>query len=102
MREPFEGINAALESVTRIAERLPEESGGSSVVRSAHNLKQTFAQREPVEPAVSNLRHTVSRLSETVRGSGRDPRPQDRLVNQLDTVIAEHLLPELRRVGFDV
>jgi hypothetical protein len=102
MKEPFEGITAALESVTRIAERLPEDSGGGSVLRSARQLKQTFVQRESIEPAVSKLQDTVSRLSESVRRSGSQPRPQDRLVNQLDTVIAEHLLPELRRVGFDV
>ena len=93
MKEPFEDIDAALDRVTSIAERVPDD-----VVRSsARQLKQTFAQRGSVEPAVTRLQKSVSRLT---ANAGREP--QERIVSQLDSVIAEQLLPELRRVGFDV
>jgi len=95
MKEPFSGIAAALDRVASIAERLPDD-----VVRSsARELKRTFAQRGSVEPAVSQLQRSVSRL---VRSAGRESVPQETIVSQLDTAIAEQLLPELRRVGFDV
>jgi hypothetical protein len=95
MKEPFSGIAAALDQVTSIAERLPDD-----VVRSsARELKQAFAQRGSVEPAVGRLQRSVSRLSQSAGpGSAR----QEKIVSQLDAVIADQLLPELRRVGFDV
>ena len=95
MKEPFEGIAAALDRVTSIAERLPDD-----VVRSsARELQQTFVQRGSVEPAVNRLQRSVSRLTQDAR---RGAVPQEKIVSQLDSVIAEQLLPELRRVGFDV
>lgn len=103
MREPFGGITAALETVTSIAERLPDQSEVRSVLRSARQLEQTFAQRESIEPAVSRLQSSVSRLTETTEREDRNTHGQHAaLVNQLDMAIAERLLPELRRVGFDV
>jgi hypothetical protein len=97
MKEPFEDIAAALDRVTSIAERLPDE-----VVRSsARELQRTFAERGSVEPAVGRLRRSVSRLSRIQPAAAR-PAPQAMVVNQLDAAIAEQLLPELRRVGFDV
>jgi hypothetical protein len=94
MKEPFEQIAAALDHVASIAERVPDD-----VVRSsARELQRTFAERGSVEPAVGRLQHSVSRLS-------RDERPragEQRIVNQLDAAIIEQLIPELRRVGFDV
>jgi len=95
MNEPFERIAAALDHVTSIAERLPDD-----VVRSsARELKRAFAQRGSVEPAVSRLRRSVSRLTDNTQPS---TAPQETIVNQLDSAIAEQLLPELRRVGFEV
>ena len=94
MKEPFEQIAAALDRVASIAERVPDD-----VVRSsARELQRTFAERGSVEPAVGRLQHSVSRLSH-----GAPPRAgEQRIVSQLDTAIAEQLIPELRRVGFDV
>ena len=92
MNEPFAGIAAALDHVSSIAERVPDD-----VVRSsARELKRTFAQHGSVEPAVSRLRRSVSRLAQDAAAQ------QEALVSQLDSAIAEQLLPELRRVGFDV
>jgi hypothetical protein len=94
MKEPFEEIAAALDQVTRIAERVPDD-----VVRSsARDLQRTFAERGSVEPAVGRLQNSLSRLShdEHRRSQGQ------KIVSQLDAAIAEQLLPELRRVGFDV
>jgi hypothetical protein len=91
MKEPFEQIAAALDQVTSIAECVPDD-----VVRSsARELKRTFAARGSVEPAVGRLQSSLSRLS-------RDEQRERKIVSQLDAVIAEQLLPELRRVGFDV
>ena len=93
MKEPFEEIAAALDRVTSIAERVPDH-----VVRiSARELRRTFAERGSVEPAVGRLRNILSRLSQEERRSR-----EQQIVSQLDAAIAEHLLPELRRVGFDV
>ena len=103
MGEPFGGITEALETVTSIAERLPNQSDVQSVLRSARQLERTFAQRESIEPAVIRLQSSVSRLSETSAPADRSAHGQHAaLVSQLDTAIAERLLPELRRVGFDV
>ena len=94
MKEPFEEIAAALDRVTSIAERVPDE-----VVRSsARELRRTFAERGSVEPAVGRLQNSLSRLS---RDEERRSQEQ-KAVSQLDAAIAEQLLPELRRVGFDV
>ena len=65
---------------------------------SARDLQRTFAERGSVEPAVGRLQNSLSRLS-----GGEQRRAAERkIVTQLDSAIAEQLLPELRRVGFDV
>ena len=93
MKEPFEQIAAALDHVASIAERVPDD-----VVRSsARELQRTFAERGSVEPAVGRLQNSLSRLSQDERRSR-----EQKIVSQLDAAIAEQLLPELRRVGFDV
>ena len=94
MKEPFEQIAAALDRVASIAERVPDD-----VVRSsARDLQRTFAERGSVEPAVGRLRNSLSRLS----GDAQRRAAERKIVTQLDSAIAEQLLPELRRVGFDV
>jgi hypothetical protein len=94
MKEPFEQIAAALDHVASIAERVPDD-----VVRSsARELQRTFAERGSVEPAVGRLRNSLSRLS----GDEQRRATEWKVVTQLDAAIAEQLLPELRRVGFDV
>jgi hypothetical protein len=94
MKEPFEQIAAALDRVTSIAERVPDD-----VVRSsARDLQRTFAERGSVEPAVGRLQNSLSRLSQDEQRRAAERK----IVTQLDAVIAEQLLPELRRVGFDV
>ena len=94
MKEPFEQIAAALDQVTSIAERVPDD-----VVRSsARELKRTFAARGSVEPAVGRLQNSLSRLSQDEQRRASEHK----IVSQLDAAIAEQLLPELRRVGFDV
>jgi hypothetical protein len=92
MKEPFEEIAAALDQVTRIAERVPDDV----VQSSARELQRTFTERGSVEPAVGRLQSSLSRLSHD------EQRREQKIVRQLDAVIAEQLLPELRRVGFDV
>jgi hypothetical protein len=92
MNELFKDIADALDRVTSIAESLPDD-----VVKvSARELQRTFAERGSVEPAVGRLQSSVSRLART-----KQPR-QEKIVSQLDAAIADQLLPELRRVGFDV
>jgi hypothetical protein len=94
MKEPFEQIAAALDRVTSIAERVPDD-----VVRSsARELQRTFAERGSVEPAVGRLQNSLSRLSQDEQRRSAEWK----VVTQLDAAIAEQLLPELRRVGFDV
>jgi len=94
MKEPFEEIAAALDHVTSIAERVPDD-----VVRSsARHLRRTFAERGSVEPAVGRLQNSLSRLSRDEQRRS----PEEKIVSQLGAAIAEQLLPELRRVGFDV
>jgi len=92
MNEPFKNIAAALDRVTSIAEHVPDDV----VKSSARELQRTFAERGLVEPAVDRLQDSVSKLSK------HEPPPHEKIVKQLDSVIAEQLLPELRRVGFDV
>jgi len=94
MKEPFEQIAAALDHVTSIAERVPDD-----VVRSsARELQRTFAARGSVEPAVGRLQSSLSRLSQDELRQAS----QHKIVSQLDAAIANQLLPELRRVGFEV
>ena len=92
MNEPFKNIAAALDRVTSIAEHVPDDV----VKSSARELQRTFVERGSVEPAVDRLQSSVSRLAKD------EEPPHGKIVRQLDAVIAEQLLPELRRVGFDV
>ena len=92
MNEPFKHIAAALDRVASIAERVPDDV----VQSSARELQRTFAERGSVEPAVDRLQSSVSRLAK------KDQPLPGQIVSQLDAVIAEQLLPELRRVGFEV
>ena len=92
MNEPFKHIAAALDRVESIAERVPDDV----VQSSARAGQRTFAERGSVEPAVDRLQSSVSRLAK------KDQPLPGQIVSQLDAVIAEQLLPELRRVGFEV
>ena len=92
MNEPFKNIAAALDQVTSIAERVPDDV----VKSSARELRRAFDERGSVEPAVGRLRSSVSRLT-----TEQQP-PREKILSQLTSAIAEQLLPELRRVGFDV
>ena len=92
MNEPFKNIAEALDRIASIAERVPDDV----VQTSARELQRTFAERGSVEPALDRLQTSVSRLA-------RASVPQrERILSQLDAAIAEQLLPELRRVGFEV
>ena len=59
MKEPFKDIAAALDRVTSIAERVPDDV----VKSSARDLQRAFAERGSVEPAVDRLQHSLSRLA---------------------------------------
>ena len=62
-----------------------------------------FARREAIEPAVSRMRNSIVMLHASRQAGARRAFEHDKvLINDLDKAIEGRLVPELRRLGFDV
>lgn len=99
----FVRIETALEALGLYAARLPANDAAAHVRRSVEELHVAFTSRAELEPAVGRVIRSLLMLETSGRsGQRRDYRRSvsglDALVNAFET----RLLPELRRVGFDV
>ena len=93
-------IDGILGRIEQLAGRLPRDPE-QDIHRSAVELRAAFDDRRAIEPALARMRESVLVLR---RGS-EDERRRDRRVSSLDDLddVVEHeLLPQLRRVGFEV
>jgi hypothetical protein len=99
----FAGVVIALAKVTTIAERLLEGDAEGHVRRSIEEFAVSFARREAIGPAVARLRNSIVMLHDCRDAGLRRTFERDKaLIQELDTAVEERLVPELRRLGFDL
>ena len=95
-------IEMLLERIERLAEELHPDPD-HHVARSAGELRAVFRARLAIEPAVARVRDGLEMLrSENHAGTRREFKRRAHAVDHLEQVMEQELLPELRRVGFDV
>lgn len=95
-------IDAALAHVAHLADELRADPDGH-VRRSIQELCAAFATRGAIEPAVARVRRSMELLMTGNHDASR--REFQRRANSLDhlgEVVEQELLPNLRRIGFDV
>jgi hypothetical protein len=101
--DTFAGVVVSLAQVVTIAERLLDGDAEGHVRRSIEEFAAVFERREAIEPAVARMRNSIVMLHESRRSGARRAFEHDKvLIEDLDKAIEERLVPELRRLGFDV
>jgi hypothetical protein len=99
----FAGVVIALAKVTTIAERLLDGDVEGHVRRSIEEFAVAFARREAIAPVVARMRNSIVMLHDSREVGLRRAFERDKaLIQGLDAAIEERLLPELRRLGFDL
>ena len=102
MQGELERIAVILVRIERLAEELRADPDGH-VRRSATELRAIFESRGAVEPAAARVRASVEMLRRNNRDeSRREFQRRAQGLDHLDHVIEDELLPQLRRLGFDV
>jgi hypothetical protein len=95
-------IEMVLARIERLAEQLPQDPD-HHVLRSANELRAAFCARLAIEPAVARVRDGLDMLrGGNHAGTRREFKRRAHGVDHLEQVMAQELLPELRRVGFNV
>lgn len=95
-------IDDVLARIERYADELAVDPDGH-VRRSAAELRAAFVERRAVEPAVARMRDSVKMLFRNNQdGSRREFHRRAPGLDHLEAVIAQELLPQLRRMSFDV
>jgi hypothetical protein len=95
-------IHSVLARIERLAEELQTDPDGH-VRRSATELRAAFDAHDAIEPAVARVRGSVNMLRSTNQhGSRREFQRRAHGVDHLEHVVEQELVPNLRRVGFEV
>jgi hypothetical protein len=95
-------IEMVLARIERLAEGLHRDPD-RHVLRSANELRAAFCARLAIEPAVARVRDGLDMLRSGDRaGTRREFKRRAHGVDHLEQVVEQELLPELRRVGFNV
>jgi hypothetical protein len=95
-------IGTVLARVERLAGELLADADGH-VHRSATELRAAFEARTAIEPAVARVRGSVHMLRRANHeGSRREFQRRSQGVDHFERVVEQELLPDLRRVGFEV
>jgi hypothetical protein len=95
-------IDLVLARIERLAEELHPDPD-RHVLRSANELRAAFCGRLAIEPAVARVRDGLDMLrSGNHAGTRREFKRRAHGVDHLEHVMERELLPELRRVGFNV
>ena len=102
MTATLANIDLVLTRIERLADELRADPDGR-VRRSARELRSVFAHRQAMEPAVARVRDCVAVLRrENQDGTRREFQRRAAGVDHLEQVVENELLPNLRRIGFDV
>ena len=102
MHEKLSDVAAILSRIAHLAGELGNDPDGH-VRRSAAELGVAFATRGAIEPAFARLQQSIDMLRHNNHvGSRRESERRAPGVDQLGDVIAQELLPDLRRLGFDL
>ena len=102
MNGKLERIELVLARIERLAEELQQDPD-RHVLRSANELRAAFCSRLAIEPAVARVRDGLDMLrGGNHAGTRRDFKRRAHGVDYLEQVMEHELLPELRRVGFNV
>lgn len=91
----LEHVETALQRLAQLADELLEMDVHGDVREAVDLLRAAFADRQQLEPAVAGVVRCVQALV------GQD-RPSHRDVDRLHSALELQVLPELRRVGFEV
>jgi hypothetical protein len=95
-------IVTVLARVECLAGELQHDADGH-VRRSASELRVAFEAHSAIEPAVARVRDSVDMLRRANRdGCRRESQRRAQGVDRFVHVVEQELLPNLRRVGFDV
>ena len=95
-------IDTVLARIERLAEELQQDPD-HHVLRSANELRAAFSSRLAIEPAVTRVRAGLHMLrGGNHAGTRREFTRRAQGVDHLEQVMEQELLPELRRVGFNV
>jgi hypothetical protein len=101
--QTFVYVDSAIERVARLAERLTEGDPDGHVRRSVEELRAAFAARAPVEPVVARVLRSVELLTAANHdGCRREFDHRAPGVERIAAALKTDLLPELRRLGFEV
>lgn len=101
MSATLTAIDVLLTRIERLAKELsPDPDRG--ILRSATELRMTFAARGAVEPAVARVRDSVLMLRANGDGFRPDLLGPAHGIDDLQQIVEAELLPSLRRVGFEV
>ena len=102
MKAKLAEIDVVLARIEGLAGRLQADPD-RHVLRSANELREAFSARRAIEPAVARVRDSVQMLRRgNSDGSRREFQRRAQGVDYLEQVMECELLPELRRVGFDL
>ncbi len=102
MDRTFPGIDATLTRMVQLADDLRADPDGH-VRRSVEELRKAFDAREAMEPAVARVRRSVELLGAGNRDlSRREFQRRSQGLDSLGNIVEHQLLPDLRRLGFDV
>jgi hypothetical protein len=102
MHDKLSLVDAMLARIAHLANELKNDPDGH-VRRSAAELRAAFAMRGAIEPAVARLRQSIDMLrANNHAGSRREFQRRAPGLDHLGDMIEQELLPDLRRLGFDL
>jgi hypothetical protein len=95
-------IDLVLARIERLAEALHPDPD-RHLLRSANELRTAFRGRQAIEPAVARMRDGLDMLRRANRAGVRGAFKRGAHgLDHLERVVEQELLPELRRIGFEV
>jgi hypothetical protein len=102
MHDKLSHVDAILARIAQLAGELKSDPDGH-VRRSIDELREAFTTRGAMEPAVARVRQSIDMLrAGDLEGARREFQRRAPGLNQLSEVIEHELLPDLRRLGFDL
>jgi hypothetical protein len=102
MNRKLAQVDTTLANLERLAEELRADPD-RHVRRSVEELRAAFAARGPIEPAVARVRDSMEMLRRGNHdGSRREFQRCTPGLERLGELVEQELVPDLRRLGFEV